>query len=369
MKVLIACGGTSGHINPAIAIADELKRRNANTEILFVGTENKLEADLVPRAGYNIRFIEISGLSRSKSINGIVTNAKTLSKYIKAKKEVKNIIKQFGPDIVIGTGGYVSAPVLSEAAKLKCRTAIHEQNAFAGVTTKMLSKKVDRVFLSFPLVHPLPCGDEKCTVVGNPVNPAFEGKNRGEARRKLSLPQDAKVVVSYGGSLGAVKLNDAFCEMALLSDKDGEIIHIHGAARDYETLSEKLKNRVGPQIKVLKYIYDMPDVMAAADVVISRSGAMTLTEIAALGRASILIPSPNVTENHQYFNAKTYSDKNAAVLIEEKDLTGEFLYSELKRIINDPEKIREMETAAKSLAKPSSLSDICDGIEQIVKNR
>lgn len=368
MRVLIACGGTSGHINPALSIAGEIRRRNSKSEILFVGTENKLEADLVPRSGYEIKFIEIRGLSRSKSFKGLCDNIKTASKYVKAKFDVKKIIKEFNPDIVIGTGGYVSAPVLSEASKLGYKTAIHEQNAFAGVTTKMLSKKVDAVFLSFPLVHPLPCDNKKCIVVGNPVNPEFIGKNREEARKKLSLPLDAKIVVSYGGSLGAVKINDAFYEMVLLSDKDGEFIHIHGAARDYKSLLERLENKVSSRIRILEYIYDMPDVMAAADVIISRSGAMTLTEIAALGRASILIPSPNVTENHQYFNAKTYSDKNAAILIEEKDLSGKFLYSELKKLMDDPDRIKSMEVSAKSLARPSSLSDICDKIEEIIGN-
>ena len=366
MKAIIACGGTSGHINPAISIADEIKRREPDSEILFIGTENKLEADLVPRAGYPIEFIEIRGLSRAKTLKGISDNIKTLDKFMRARRKVKKIIREFCPDVIIGTGGYVSAPVLSEAEKLKCKTVIHEQNAFAGVTTKMLSKKADRVLLSFPLVKPLSCAPEKCAVVGNPVNPAFIGKTREESRKKLGLPTDAKVIVSCGGSLGATKINDAFYEMALISDKKTDYIHIHGASRDYETLSEKLKGKVSDRIRVLKYIYDMPDVMAAADVVISRSGAMTLTEISALGRASILIPSPNVTENHQYFNAKTYSDAGAAVLIEEKDLTGEYLFEELEKLIRNPYEMQSMEIAAKGLANPDSLSRIYDEIKKIL---
>ena len=366
MKAIIACGGTSGHINPAISIADEIKRREPDSEILFIGTENKLEADLVPRAGYPIEFIEIRGLSREKSLKGIADNIKTLDKFMRAKRRVKKIIKEFCPDVVIGTGGYVSAPVLSEAESLKCKTVIHEQNAFAGVTTKMLAKKADRVLLSFPLVKPLSCPAEKCVVVGNPVNPAFVGKSREESRKKLGLPLDAKVVVSCGGSLGATKLNDAFYEMALISDKKTDYIHIHGASRDYESLTEKLKGKVSDKIRVLKYIYDMPDVMAAADAVISRSGAMTLTEIAALGRASILIPSPNFTENHQYFNAKTYSDAGAAVLIEEKDLTGEYLFDELEKLMSDPYKIQSMEIDARSLAKHDSLYLIYDEIKKML---
>ena len=366
MRVLIACGGTSGHINPAIAIAEELRRRDSNNKILFVGTENKLEADLVPRAGFDIKFIEISGLCRAKNFKGLVSNAKTAAKYVKARLAVKKIIEDFSPDIVIGTGGYVSAPVISEAVKMKCKTAIHEQNVFAGITTKMLSKKVDFVFLSFPLARPLPCDSDKCITVGNPVNPAFVGKIREEARNKLSLPLDAKIAVSYGGSLGAARVNEAFYEMALLSDRDGRFIHIHGAGRDYESLTERLKGKVSDRIRVFKYIYDMPDVMAAADVIIARSGAMTLTEISAVGRASILIPSPNVTENHQYFNAKAYSDKNAAILIEEKDLSGERLYSELKALMDNPYTIQSMEMAARGLARLSSLSDICDKIEETV---
>lgn len=366
MKAIIACGGTSGHINPAISIADEIKRREPDSEILFIGTENKLEADLVPRAGYPIEFIEVRGLSRAKTLKGISDNLKTAGKFIKASRRVKKIIKEFSPDVVIGTGGYVSAPVLSTAARMKCKTAIHEQNAFAGVATKMLSKKADIVFLSFPLVKPLPCSDDKLIVVGNPVNPSFVGKTKEESRKKLGLSETDKIVVSFGGSLGAAKVNDAFRDMALISDKKSDFIHIHGASGGYDKLVVELDGKVSDKIRVCKYIYDMPDVMAAADVVIARSGAMTLTELSALGRASILIPSPNVTENHQYFNAKTYSDADAAILIEEKDLTGEVLFNELYALLNDPYRVRSMALAAKTLAKPDSLSRIYEEIKKIL---
>lgn len=367
MRVLIACGGTSGHINPAIAVAGEIKRRHLDAEILFIGTENKLEADLVPRAGYKMEFIEITGISRRKNFAALKYNIKTVFKYTKARQKVKKIIKEFKPDIVFGTGGYVSAPVLSIAAAMGKKTAIHEQNAFAGVTTKMLATKVDKVFLSFPLAHPIQMKDKNCQIVGNPVKAEFLKLSRLEARQKLGIDENVPFVLSYGGSLGAKKLNQAFCVMARKSAEENFAFHYHGAARDYEFVNEELGAvAASSNINVFEYIYNMPEAMAAADLIISRSGAMTLTELAALGRASILIPSPNVTENHQYYNAKTYSDIGAAVLIEEKDLDGEKLYETVRTLLLDRSLLRKMEKAAKTLAKPNAAEKICDGLEELL---
>ena len=367
MKLLAAGGGTSGHINPGLAIVREFKRRYPETEVLFIGTEGHAEADLVPRAGFDIEFIEISGLSRRKNFASLKHNLQTAVKYVKARNRVRRIIKEFKPDIVLGTGGYVSAPVLKEAAKMGVKTLIHEQNAYAGVATKMLAPCVDRVYLSFPLAKPIKCDPAKTCVVGNPVNPDFLGIDRAGARAELGIPEDVPFVLSYGGSLGARKINDAFAVMAEISAQEGLILHYHGAARDYDYLTEKMGDTAkADNIKLFKYIYNMPTVMAAADLLIARSGAMTLTEIAALGRASILIPSPNVTENHQYYNAKGYSDVGAAVLLEEKDLSGEGLYDTVKELISDRARIRRMEKAALTLAHTDAAAKICDGMEELL---
>lgn len=366
MKFLIACGGTSGHINPALAIAGELRRRHPDAEFLFIGTANNLEADLVPRAGFELRTIEVSGLRRRLSFSALRHNLRSVSRFLSARKKVRQIIKEFQPDAVIGTGGYVSAPVLSQAAKMKRRTLIHEQNAFAGVTTKMLAPKVDRVLLSFPLAHPVKCDPAKCTVIGNPVKEEFLQITKEEAREQLGIAPNAAYVLSYGGSLGARKVNDAFIDLARIAAKDKALILCHGAARDYRYVSECLKDVISPNIQVHEYIYDMPLRMAAADLVIARSGAMTLTELAVLGKPSVLIPSPNVTENHQYFNAKTYSDAGAAVLVEETELSGTGLYGTLCDLVFDKGRLTDMERAARSLAHPQATAKICDEIEKLI---
>ncbi len=369
MKFLFACGGTSGHINPALAIAGELRRRHPDAQFLFMGTPDHLEADLVPRAGFDFKTIEVTGLRRSFSPAAIKYNLSSVSKFLSARRKVRNVIREFQPDVVIGTGGYVSAPVVSEGARMKCRTLIHEQNAFAGVTTKMLAPKVDRVLLSFPLAHPIKCDPEKCTVIGNPVKEEFLKITKEEARAQLGIAPEEAYVLSYGGSLGARKINDTFIDLARIAAPEKAMTLDHGAARDYAYVCDKLKDVLASNdcIQVQEYIYDMPLRMAAADLVIARSGAMTLTELAALGKPSILIPSPNVTENHQFFNAKAYSDAGAAVLLEESELTGEVLYATLCDLVFDRGRLCDMERAARSLAHPLATSRICDEVEGLLK--
>ncbi|MDD7393165.1 MAG: undecaprenyldiphospho-muramoylpentapeptide beta-N-acetylglucosaminyltransferase [Eubacteriales bacterium] len=363
MNFLIACGGTSGHINPAIAIADELRRRDPGSKFLFVGTKRNLEAELVPRAGYEIRFIDVSGLSRDKTFEGLRHNMRTLRKFIDSKRMTKRLIDEFRPDVAIGTGGYVSAPVMRAACERHIPTVIHEQNAFAGVTTKMLAGSVDRILLSFKLAKPISGTEEKSRLVGNPVRNAFFELNRQTARKALGIPENEKVVLSCGGSLGATKLNEAFTGFAKKVASDGTMSLYHGASRDYRTVCEALNDIENKdRIHIFEYIYDMPQLMAASDLIVSRSGATSLTEIAALGRASILVPSPNVTENHQYFNAKTFSDAGAAILLEEKDLSPESLYDAVNGVVFDTDKLNTMERAAKSLCNEHAASDIADEI-------
>ncbi len=367
MRVLVACGGTSGHINPAIAIAGELRRRHKDAGFLFIGTEEHLEADLVPRAGFDITHIHVTGLSRKKNFSALKHNLAALSHFREAQKQTARIIRGFRPDIVIGTGGYVSAPVLTQAVRMKIKTVIHEQNAFAGMTTKMLAPKADLVFLSFPLAHPIRCRKDRCFVVGNPVREEFRNINRKEARQKLGIPENIPLVLSYGGSLGAAKINEAMCAFARKAAEENVLVLYHGAARDYDQVCATLSDLAGhPRIRIFQYIYNMPQVMAASDLVISRSGAMSLSEIAVLAKPSVLIPSPNVTENHQYFNAKAYSDAGAAILVPEAELEGNALYDTVRDLVFDRGRLTQMARAAGNLSHPEAVGQICDKIEALL---
>ena len=366
-RILVACGGTSGHINPALAIAEEIRRRRPGTEFLFVGTKNHLEAELVPRAGFPIRFIEVSGLSRKKTSASLLHNLETGARFLRARREVRHMIREFRPDLMIGTGGYVSAPVLSAALSMHVRTLIHEQNAFAGVTTKLYAARVDRVLLSFPLAKPLKVPENQTVLVGDPVQREFGSMTRAQAREALRIASDETMVLSYGGSLGAKKLNEIFCEMVRLSVRDGLITHYHAAGGGYDFTMEALgEDAHCPKIHILPYVYNMPQMMAAADLVIARSGAGTVTELQAAGRASILIPSPNVTENHQFYNAKTLSDIGASVLLEEKDTDGARLYEEIQKIVFDQTRKTGMEQKAASAFRADTLDLIYREVEALL---
>ena len=367
MRVIVACGGTSGHVNPAIAIANEIRARHPEAEFLFFGTENHIEASLVPKAGYNIEFISAKGFVRKKTFKALKQNIKSLSTFLSTSRNVRKKIKEFAPDIAIGTGGYVSAPVLFAAAKMGIPTAIHEQNCFAGVATKMLAKRVDKIFLSFPISNKIDAAESKQILVGNPAKQEFFTAERVAARAALGIGENEKVVLSVGGSLGARKINDAFCRMAERTVEEEILTLYHGASRDYKYVLEKLGEKADHKnIHVYEYIFNMAEIMAAADLIISRSGAGALTEIAALGKPSVLIPSPNVAENHQFFNAKTFSDNGAAILVEEKDLDGDKLYDLVCELCSDSLKLKEMGTAAKTFAGPDTAKMICDEIEKMI---
>ena len=367
MKVIVACGGTSGHVNPAIAIANEIKNRHPDAEILFFGTKTNIESKLVPQAGYDIEFITANGFTRKKTYKAIKHNIKAINTFISTSRKVRKKIKEFSPDVAIGTGGFVSAPVLFAASKMKIPTVIHEQNCFAGVATQMLAKRVDKIFLSFPISNKLDADESSQMLVGNPAKQEFFTADRETARNALGIGDNEKVILSVGGSLGARKINDAFCRMAERTFEEERLVLYHGASKDYgyvlEILGEKASHK---NIHVYEYIYNMAEIMAAADLIISRSGAGALTEIAALGRPSVLIPSPNVAENHQYFNAKTFSDKGAAILIEEKDLDGDQLYEAVCSLCDDGIKLKQMGESAKSFASPQTAKLICDEIDRMV---
>ena len=364
MKILFACGGTAGHINPALAVADTIRKQHPDSKILFAGNPAGMEAQLVPKAGFPFAAIEIQGFQRQLNWRNFRYNVRSAGYLMTASAKAKKIIRDFSPDIVMGTGGYVSGPILRTASKLGIKTVTHEQNAFPGVTTKLLTRYADKVLLAVEEARAhLPEGREYI-VTGNPIREDILFANREEARQRLGVGERI-CLLSFGGSLGARRINEAIADLMAWHCEKGEIHHIHATGRYGTELFPQLLKSKGvdpqkhPQLDIREYIDDMPDCLAAADLVICRAGAISLSELEAAGRASILIPSPNVAENHQYHNARVLADKNAAVLIEEKDLTGSQLCREVSQLVSDPQELRNIGKNAGSLAIIDANRRIC----------
>lgn len=370
-RILIATGGTGGHINPALGTAGYIKEKNPSAEIVFVGTADKMEARLVPEAGYELRTIEISGFWRSFSLSAIKHNIGTLLKLLKSSSQAKKIIKDFKPDLVIGFGGYVSGPVLRMAAKMGIPTAIHEQNAFPGVTNKALAGKVDRVMLTAIQAEKYIKSKNPCVLTGLPIRGDILKGDRDFARAELGLADDKPLILSMGGSLGARPVNEAIKNLILNKYKDNDCVFLHATGKDSENFKKELvENGVdlakNPHIKIVEYI-DIPKCLPAADLVIGRSGASTLSELQALGKPSILIPSPYVTENHQYHNAMALVENGAAVILEEKNLTAESITEKVNELIRDRAKLEKIGRCAKEMAVSDATERIYDTVCEIVK--
>lgn len=377
MKFLFATGGTAGHINPALAVASYIRDNYKDAEIMFIGTADHMESRLVPNAGFAFKTIEINGFKRSFSPKAIVANVKTVFKLVKSEQESKKKIRDFAPDVVIGFGGYVSGPVLQEAAKLHIPCCIHEQNAYPGITNKQLAKQVDRVMLTVEdAAKHLDCKNEP-TVTGLPVRGELLNKSKKSARKELSVPDGKYLVLSFGGSLGAAPLNDSMFDILLRHADDGSVYHIHSVgtngAEYLDKFVEKGFERVSDTVvrkgtvEVRKYIDNMDVCMAAADLVVGRAGASSLSEIEAMGKASILIPSPYVAENHQFHNAMALVNRNAARIIEERDLTAESLSNMIDSLLSSQEQLFEIEKNAKSMAVLDSRERIADIIISLAK--
>ncbi len=358
MKVIMTGGGTGGHIYPAIAIADEIRRRDPSADILFVGTERGMERDIIPRTPYPIRFVTVQGLDR----RNLLKNIETLRVYRNGLRQSDVIMDTFRPDAVIGTGGYVCGPVVRSAHKKGIKTYIHEQNAFPGLANKMLSRYTDKVFMAFEEAEKYFHAKNPPITVGNPVRRAFAETDKAEARRKLGIPEKDFVILGFGGSLGAAVLNRE------LKNLSKELAGVPGIRIIFATGSRyfnDIMNKPHPEadnIHYMEYINDMPAYLAACDLTITRSGALTVSEIAACGKPAIMIPSPNVTNNHQYYNAKVLADRGAAVLIEEKDLGPGVVESAVKKLEQDREKLRAMAEASKQLGRTDAAEIICDEI-------
>lgn len=370
-KILFATGGTGGHIDPALAVAGYIRENYPQAEILFVGTADRMEAQLVPAAGYDFKTIEIQGFSRELNFEGLKHNIKTVNLLFKSEGQAKKIIEDFKPDVVIGFGGYVSGPVLSVAARMGIPTAVHEQNAFPGVTNKNLAKKVDVVMLTAPEAEKLLKPKNPCVVTGLPIRGEIISANKEFARAEMKL-DSRPLILSMGGSLGARAINEAVKYLILhrFEKKDCYYLHATGkaGASMIDDIGKDVDLNINPQIMLREYINDMDRCLAAADLVVCRAGASSLSEIQALGKPSILVPYPYAAENHQYYNAKTMSDRDAAILIEEKDFTGERLLSEVEKLLSKPERLKKMGENARAMAILDASQRITECVCKIVKN-
>ena len=372
MNLIFTCGGTAGHINPAIAVANKMRERHPDCKILFIGATGHMEEKLVPQAGFQLKCLPGSGLSRKLNLAGIKQNLHAMHCVQEAVKACKEIYREFQPDVVIGTGGYASFPALHAAQSLGIPTCVHEANAVPGVTTKLAANKADRVLVAFEesvqqYKHP-----EKVEVVGMPVRDAFIYTTREQARKELGL--DGFVVVSAFGSQGAKVMNETIADMMPLEQRDGfPFRHIHATGSFGKTwMPQRVKdNGVDyencPTIDIREYIYNMPTVLAAADLIIGRAGSATCNEIAAAGTPCILIPSPNVTNNHQEKNARVLESGGGAVVVLEKDCTPEKIYGIVTELLADADRRKEMSRCLHQMVRLDCTQRICGIVEELAK--
>lgn len=370
MKVIFTCGGSAGHVNPALAVARVFKKKHPGCEILFVGAERGMERRLVEQAGYPIRTVKVSTFERAWSWKVIKHNVKSAVSVPVGRHQAASILKEFKPDLVVGTGGYASFPAVREAARMGIPCAIHESNAYPGLTTRALADKVDLVMVGFPEAKEFYQNAKRVTVTGTPVRGQFFELDRERARLELGLTDSQPLVISFWGSQGAGHMSAMTVDLVERWSAEGRRFHyIHSAGRDYDEMPGELKRR-GIEVsadEVRPYIDNMPTVMAAADLVICRAGASTLGELTALGKPAILVPSPFVAANHQYKNAKVLADRGGAVLIEEKDCSGALLYDTAMELLADGKRRAAMGHALKELAAPNAAEDIYEELTKIMK--
>ena len=359
MKVIVSGGGTGGHIYPAIAMCQKLEEEIENLEILYVGLDDGPEKRIVKKYGYKFKAIDAMGLPRKISKRLF----KSLFTNFKGFNEAKKIIKEFKPDLVIGTGGYVCAPILYQASKKHVKTLIHESNSFPGVTTRFLSNKVDLVCISFEEAKKHLKNQDNVYITGNPVRTSFNTTYSQEDLKKLGIKKDRPVVFSFGGSNGSKILNEAVSKMSDFMDGKFYLLHQTGL-KNYDDFIKNTKEN--QYIKAFSYIDNIDLFYAVSDLVIASSGAMSLSEISNLKKASILIPKAYTTENHQEYNARSYLDKGACSMILEKELNGKILYDNILNIVEDKEKLKDMGEKASLLQNPHASDDIFNLIKKLM---
>ena len=369
MKILFTCGGTAGHINPALALAKMFQERVEDCQVLFVGAKGGMEERLVPREGFALESVTISSFWRSLSPSSIRHNLRTLRNLSVSQKEAQRILDGFQPDLVVGTGGYASYPVVKEAARRGIPTAIHDSNAVPGLTTQRLSKVADRVMVGYEDSRQYYSRPDRVVVTGTPIRGAFFETTRQQARDALGIKDDRPLVLSYWGSLGADVMNGYMTDFLRLAAQEGAPFHlIHGAGRNYQTMQAALSDVALPsELQLREYIYDMPTVMVAADLVLCRGGASTLSELTAIGKPAVIVPSPNVTNHHQEKNANVLARQGGAVVLLEPVCSGETLYRTTKDLLADPQRRQAMGEAMASMGIPQAAERIYETLVDLVK--
>ena len=369
MRVLFTCGGTAGHINPAVALARMFQERNDDCQVLFVGAKGGMEERLVPKEGFPLKTVTISSFWRTLSPSGVKHNLKTLRNLSVSKQEAARILDDFQPDLVVGTGGYASFPVVNAAAHRGIPTAVHESNAVPGLTTKRLSKVADRVMVGYEESRAHYDHPDKVVVTGTPVRGDFFKKTREEARLALGITDDRPLLLSYWGSLGADVMNGYMTDFIRREVQEGTPFHhIHGAGRNFASMTKDLADVPLPvEVQVKEYIYDMPTVMVAADLVLCRGGASTLSELTAIGKPAVIVPSPNVTNNHQEKNASVLGNQGGAIVLLEPVCSGETLYKTASDLLKDGEKRSSMANAMASVGIPEAAEKIYETLRSLMR--
>ena len=368
MRFLFVCGGTAGHINPALAIAGELRSRMPEAEFLFIGSGRELENRLIPQAGFEMTNISAGGFSREKTIAALKRNIGSARKLLSGTFQARKIMRRFRPDVAIGTGGYVCYPVLKEASRMGIPTVVHESNAVPGLTTKLLSSSVDRVLTAFPNMEKLYRRPERVIMTGTPVRSGFSAKSKAELRHELGM-SEGPVVVSFWGSLGAARMNDIMAGFIARNAEENAFYHVHatgGGSEGVDRMMQKLRERgiieLPAGLDLRPYIDNMPEVMSACDLVLCRAGASTLGELASIGKPAVLVPSPNVTDNHQEKNAAALAAAGGAVMIKESECTADGLYETVTELLADRKRLGEMSEKLLSMGSADASARIADMI-------
>ncbi len=371
MNVIFTCGGTAGHINPAIAVANILKERHPDCNILFIGAKGHMEEKLVPKAGFELKCLPGSGLSRKISFSGLKNNVKAAKNVMGAVGQCKKIIREFQPDVILGTGGYASFPALYAGSLMGVPTCVHESNAVPGLTTKMAASRASKVLVCLEESAKFYRRPEKVEVVGMPVRREFVTTRKADARKALGL-DERPLVVSAFGSLGAKVMNETMAEFFRMEKEAGfPYQHIHATGSyGWKWMPDRLREQgIDPEqcssIDMREYIYDMPAVMAAADVIIGRAGASSFNEIGVTGTPCVLIPSPNVTNNHQEKNARVLEQRGAAIVLLESECTPQKLYETVSQLLEDQDRCKRMSAALRSMVITDAAERICDILEQL----
>ena len=357
MRVVISAGGTGGHIYPAVAIINKIKEMEPNSEFLYIGTHNRMEKELIPSLGIPYEEIEVTGLIRKFTLE----NIRSLTRFIKARKRCLDLIKEFNPDVVIGAGGYVTAPVMWAASKLGCKTFIHEQNSVVGLSNKYLSKYVDKVGVSFEsTLKEFP--KDKVVLTGNPCSEKAVNTKKAN-KEDFGLSLDKKLVLIVMGSLGSKTVNDKMVEFVYgFRNKNYDVLFVTG-----NSYYEKVKTRRFPDnVKVVPFIENLPSIMKCCDLMVSRAGASTMSEISALGIPTIFIPSPYVTNNHQFKNANDLVSSGAALMLEEKDLNKTMFIKMIDDLFKDVDRYNEIKDNVSKLGIVDSSSRIYDVLKDLI---